>query len=188
MRVLIMGGVSRLGQMFIQEANIRQVTCQTYDDDVIGNVDAVDKMVRDADIILSFRGGSFHSLSQNIQIMSMASRYNKKFMLVSSFGCGSSWNRLSNKAKDLFGEKIKYKTLSETWLKLSDLPWMIIRPVGLTDIISNEETIVTSDNNFTYGYINRGCLVKVLIKIINSEWNERGVLYAYTKKEHDTNQ
>lgn len=182
MRVLIMGGVSRLGQMFIQEAKNRQVTCLTYDDDVVGNIVAVDKMVQGVDIILSFRGGSFYSLSQNIQIMSIASKYYKNFMLVTSFGCGSSWKCLSNEAKDLFGEKIKYKTLSETWLKLSNLSWMIIRPVGLTDVISNEDTIVTTDNNLPCGYINRRSLAKLIINIINSEWNKKGVLYAYAKR------
>jgi hypothetical protein len=183
MRILVTGSITRLGKEFIRQANSSEILCATDNNGIDDNLDSLHEVLKSAEVIVSFRGGSQASLIQNILLMELANKYEKKFMLVTSVGCGDSWHRLSKQAKETFGDKIKYKSMSETWLKLSDLNWLIIRPTGLSDTINNERVIVTTNKTLPYGYLNRADLAKTLVTIIKSEWKERETLYVYTEKK-----
>lgn len=57
----------------------------------------------------------------------------KRFVLVTSLGCGDSWKYLSDRSKAGFGGVVREKSLAEAWLQTSDLDYTIIRPGGLKD-------------------------------------------------------
>lgn len=57
----------------------------------------------------------------------------KRFVLVTSLGCGDSWKYLSDCSKAGFGGVVREKSLAEAWLQTSDLDYTIIRPGGLKD-------------------------------------------------------
>lgn len=182
MQVMIMGSITELGKAFMHQAALEDVSYQKFDDIIEEHLDTVKDMVRGTDLVISFRGGSLQSLNQNIQLIELAEMYSKKLLLITSFGCGDSWCYLSEKAKNLFGVTLKYKSMSETWLMLSKVNWKIIRPVGLTNNNIEGNTSITTDKSLPHGYINRECLAKIIIKIIQSNWDNMETLYAYTEK------
>ncbi len=56
-----------------------------------------------------------------------------RLLLVTSIGCGESWKTLSARAKSLFGQSVRHKSLAESYLQTSTLHFTIVRPGGLTD-------------------------------------------------------
>ncbi|CDG20963.1 conserved protein of unknown function [Xenorhabdus poinarii G6] len=56
-----------------------------------------------------------------------------RLLLVTSIGCGESWKTLSARAKSLFGQSVRHKSLAESYLQTSTLDFTIVRPGGLTD-------------------------------------------------------
>ncbi|PMN51445.1 flavin reductase [Vibrio lentus] len=56
-----------------------------------------------------------------------------RFLLVTSLGCGDSWQYLSERSKRGFGAAVREKTLAEAWLTSSALDYTILRPGGLLD-------------------------------------------------------
>ncbi len=57
----------------------------------------------------------------------------KRFLLVTSLGCGDSWQYLSERSKQGFGSAAREKSLAESWLQTSSLDYTILRPGGLKD-------------------------------------------------------
>lgn len=57
----------------------------------------------------------------------------KRFVLVTSLGCGDSWQYLSERSKKGFGAAVREKSLAEAWLMSSSLEYTILRPGGLLD-------------------------------------------------------
>ncbi|MBD2781212.1 SDR family oxidoreductase [Xenorhabdus szentirmaii] len=56
-----------------------------------------------------------------------------RLLLVTSIGCGENWKTLSPRAKSLFGQSVRHKSLAESYLQTSTLNFTIIRPGGLTE-------------------------------------------------------
>ncbi|AFJ02640.1 Flavin reductase [Methylophaga frappieri] len=56
-----------------------------------------------------------------------------RFLLVTSLGCGDSWQYLSERSKQGFGAAVREKSLAESWLQTSLLDYTILRPGGLKD-------------------------------------------------------
>lgn len=56
-----------------------------------------------------------------------------RFILITSLGCGDSWQYLSEAAKRGFGGAVREKSLAESWLQTSTLDFTIVRPAGLKD-------------------------------------------------------
>lgn len=52
-------------------------------------------------------------------------------VLVTSLGCGDSWQYLSLRARTVFGQAVREKSLAESWLQTSSLDYVIVRPGGL---------------------------------------------------------
>ncbi|ANW26994.1 flavin reductase [Vibrio coralliilyticus] len=57
----------------------------------------------------------------------------RRFLLVTSLGCGDSWQYLSERSKQGFGAAVREKSLAEAWLASSQLDYTILRPGGLKD-------------------------------------------------------
>ena len=57
----------------------------------------------------------------------------KRLLLVTSLGCGDSWQYLPQRARAAFGHEVRLKSLAESWLQTSSLAWTILRPAGLQD-------------------------------------------------------
>lgn len=56
-----------------------------------------------------------------------------RLLLVTSLGCGDSWQYLPERARAAFGHEVRLKSLAESWLQTSPLAWTILRPAGLQD-------------------------------------------------------
>ncbi|MNE46416.1 hypothetical protein D3C80_1407530 [compost metagenome] len=56
-----------------------------------------------------------------------------RLLLVTSLGCGDSWQYLPERARAAFGHEVRLKSLAESWLQTSTLGWTILRPAGLQD-------------------------------------------------------
>ncbi|MFA0070971.1 SDR family oxidoreductase [Vibrio breoganii] len=56
-----------------------------------------------------------------------------RFVLVTSLGCGDSWQYLSERSRKGFGAAVREKSLAEAWLTSSTLDYTILRPGGLLD-------------------------------------------------------
>ncbi|MGL5497106.1 MAG: SDR family oxidoreductase [Aeromonas sobria] len=57
----------------------------------------------------------------------------KRLLLITSLGCGDSWQYLPQRARAAFGHEVRLKSLAESWLQTSPLTWTILRPAGLQD-------------------------------------------------------
>ncbi|MEM8845057.1 MAG: NAD(P)H-binding protein [Pseudomonadota bacterium] len=89
----------------------------------------------------------------------------KRFLMVTSIGCGDTWKYLSEKSKKGFGAAVREKSLAESWLKSSTLDYTILRPGGLFDgeATNNGQLF---QNQETHGLIRRydvALLVKQLL-------------------------
>ncbi|WP_199435797.1 SDR family oxidoreductase [Vibrio owensii] len=101
-------------------------------------VDRVVEQLSQEDIIISTMG-SFRAdipvdyLGHRHLIDAASKASLKRFVLVTSLGCGDSWKYLSDRSKVGFGGVVREKSLAEAWLQTSDLDYTIIRPGGLKD-------------------------------------------------------
>jgi len=78
----------------------------------------------------------------------------KRFLLVTSLGCGESWQYLSERSKTGFGKAVREKSLAESYLQTSNLDFTILRPGGLKDGTATE-TGQLSQNKEVHGFIYR---------------------------------
>ncbi|CBJ81992.1 conserved hypothetical protein [Xenorhabdus bovienii SS-2004] len=85
-------------------------------------------------IVFSTIGGGDADHHGNMSIIDALEQAEvSRMLLVTSIGCGDSWKTLSPRAKSLFGQSIRHKSLAESYLQTSKLDFTIIRPGGLTD-------------------------------------------------------
>lgn len=98
-------------------------------------VDRVVEQLDQEDIIISTMG-SFRAdipvdyLGHRHLIDAACKASLKRFVLVTSLGCGDSWKYLSDRSKAGFGGVVREKSLAEAWLQTSDLDYTIIRLVA----------------------------------------------------------
>lgn len=100
-------------------------------------IDAVKKLPSDTINISTM--GSFRSdhpvdyIGHRYLINALEQSNSKRLLLVTSLGCGDSWQYLSERAKMGFGDAVREKSLAESWLQTSSLDYTILRPGGLKD-------------------------------------------------------
>ena len=87
-------------------------------------------------------------------IDALESRGISRFLLMTSLGCGESWQYLSDGAKAAFGAAVREKSLAEAWLKSSKLDFTIVRPGGLKDGAATGQAQLSQDTE-VHGLINR---------------------------------
>ncbi|CDL79779.1 SDR family oxidoreductase [Xenorhabdus cabanillasii] len=85
-------------------------------------------------IVFSTIGGGNSDHYGNIAIIDALEKAQiSRMLLVTSIGCGDSWHTLSPRAKSLFGQSVRLKSLAESYLQTSTLDFTIVRPGGLTN-------------------------------------------------------
>lgn len=113
--------------------------------------------------IVSTLGGPLANYHAQITIVNQAEKAGiSRMILVTSLGCGDSWNTLSDRAKQAFGFSVREKTLAEQWLQTSQLNYCILRPGGLCDgeLTHQAECYF---NQEVHGYINRSDLALTIL-------------------------
>lgn len=84
-----------------------------------------------AGTVISTMGGSQDYLAHKTVINCAEKTGISRMVLVTSLGCGDSWQFLSPRARAAFGLAVREKSLAESWLQTSGLDFAIIRPGGL---------------------------------------------------------
>lgn len=92
----------------------------------------------------------------------------KRFVFMTSMGCGDQYEQISEQAKQFLGEALRAKTEAENVLKNTTLPWSIIRPCGLNQeaptgqyrILRAKEPIKSA------GYLSRKDVAKASLEIM----------------------
>lgn len=84
-------------------------------------------------LVISTMGGAQEYHAQSTVIDEAEKAGIRRMILVTSLGCGDSWQYLSPRARSAFGLAVRKKTLAESWLQTSTLDYAIIRPGGLLD-------------------------------------------------------
>jgi len=92
----------------------------------------------------------------------------KRFLMVTSLGCGDSWATLPERAKAAFGQAVREKSLAESWLQSSQLEYTILRPGGLKDgEISQSGKL--SQGKEVHGLITRSEVARLTLKLLTDE-------------------
>nr|WP_314266638.1 NAD(P)H-binding protein [uncultured Moellerella sp.] len=81
--------------------------------------------------VISTMGGSQDYLAHRTVIACVEKSALSRMILVTSLGCGDSWQYLSPRARAAFGQAVREKSLAESWLQTSQLDFTILRPGGL---------------------------------------------------------
>ncbi|MCC8374798.1 MULTISPECIES: NAD(P)-binding oxidoreductase [Photorhabdus] len=101
------------------------------------NAEDVEKTVQHVSseaIVFSTIGGIDSDLFGNMTIIDAIEKTGiTRMLLVTSIGCSEGWKTLSPRAKSLFGQSVRLKSMAESYLQTSSLNYTIIRPGGLTD-------------------------------------------------------
>ncbi|PKF79683.1 flavin reductase [Vibrio sp. vnigr-6D03] len=92
----------------------------------------------------------------------------KRFLLVTSLGCGDSWQYLSERSKQGFGAAVREKSLAESWLQSSNVPFTILRPGGLKDGEITEKGEL-SQNDEVHGLIHRSEVARLAQKLLTDD-------------------
>lgn len=103
-----------------------------------------------------------------------------RFLLVTSLGCGDSWQYLSDRAKQVFGNSVREKSLAESWLQTSSLDYTILRPGGLKDGEPNQQGEL-SQHQEVHGSINRGEVARLVHQLFDNA-ESVGQIYACVEK------
>ncbi len=90
----------------------------------------------------------------------------QRFLLVTSLGCGDSWQYLSERARKGFGGAVREKSLAETWLQSSGLDFTILRPGGLKngEVTNNGEL---SQHVEVHGVITRSEVARLVHQLLD---------------------
>ncbi len=90
----------------------------------------------------------------------------KRLLLVTSLGCGDSWQYLPQRARAAFGHEVRLKSLAESWLQTSALEWTILRPAGLQDGEATGQAVL-SQGEEVHGLVRRAdvaaCGLRLLV-------------------------
>lgn len=92
----------------------------------------------------------------------------RRFVLVTSLGCGDSWQYLSDRAKAGFGGAVREKSLAEAWLSSSSLDYTILRPGGLKDGDVTEQGELSQQIE-VHGAIHRSEVARILHQLITND-------------------
>ncbi|MGR5501533.1 SDR family NAD(P)-dependent oxidoreductase [Vibrio sp. DNB22_10_4] len=111
------------------------IACDATEFDAVNS--AVSELPKDA-VVLSTMG-SFRSdkpvdyIGHRYLVDALEKHGIDRFLMVTSLGCGDSWQYLSERARAGFGAAVREKSLAEAWLASSSLDYTILRPGGLKD-------------------------------------------------------
>lgn len=96
----------------------------------------------------------------------------KKFVLMTSIGCGGSWDYQTEGMLNFLGPFLREKNKAEEYLQKSGLDWIILRPGGLSKPDNVMEPLPPSGNGIMLetealrGAIGRGDVVDMLVELV----------------------
>lgn len=99
-----------------------------------------------------------------------------RLLLVTSQGCGDSWQYLPERAREAFGHEVRLKSLAESWLQTSSLEWTIVRPAGLQDGEATGKAVL-SQGQEVHGLVRRADVAEQGLRLLGEE-GARGQIYA----------
>lgn len=106
----------------------------------------------------------------------------ERFVLVTSMGCGEQFAGLNGNVKKFLGEALLAKTEAEDYLRLSGLPWTIVRPGGLNNKPATGSFCLLDvpDRNLQ-GYVSREDVAAAVLAILD----DAAYLYRATSVQSD---
>lgn len=99
-----------------------------------------------------------------------------RLLLVTSLGCGDSWQYLPERARAAFGHEVRLKSLAESWLQTSSLEWTILRPAGLQDGEATGKA-VPSQGQEVHGLVRRADVAEQGLRLLTDQ-QALGQIYA----------
>lgn len=100
----------------------------------------------------------------------------KRLLLVTSLGCGDSWQYLPERARTAFGYEVRLKSLAEIWLQTSTLAWTILRPAGLQDGETTGKAVLSQGKEM-HGLVRRADVAACGLRLLTDEATA-GQIYA----------
>ncbi|TCV92974.1 SDR family oxidoreductase [Biostraticola tofi] len=126
--------------------------------------------------IISTLGSAEADYTGNRLIIDTAEQCDLRHMLlVTSIGCGDSWPSLSARARQVFGQAVREKSLAESWLQSSRLNGCILRPGGLRDGAATGQSIRVQGQ--AHGVITREDVADHITQLVDDE-AAYGQIYA----------
>ncbi|WP_028862577.1 NAD(P)H-binding protein [Psychromonas aquimarina] len=151
------------------ELGIKTITCDATNQTQVKT--AVDAIPADAWVVSTM--GNFQAdvyvdyIGHRYLINSLEKRNISRFLMITSLGCGDSWQYLSERSKSGFGAAVREKSLAESWLQSSRLDFTILRPGGLKDGSATGKGKL-SQNVEEHGLINRSEVARLTHQLLNS--------------------
>ena len=99
-----------------------------------------------------------------------------RLLLVTSLGCGDSWQYLPERARAAFGHEVRLTSLAESWLQTSTLGWTILRPAGLQDGEATGQAVL-SQGKEVHGLVRRADVAAHGLRLLTDE-AALGQIYA----------
>ena len=91
-----------------------------------------------------------------------------RLLLVTSLGCGDSWQYLPQRARSAFGHEVRLKSLAESWLQTSALEWTILRPAGLQDGEATGQAVL-SQGEEVHGLVRRADVAACGLRLLGDK-------------------
>ena len=140
---------------------IRVVTGDACDDDAVTR--ACELAGKDATIISTI-GGSEDYLAHRTLIDAAERAGLSRMIMVTSLGCGDTWQYQSERARVAFGHAVREKTLAEAWLQTSQLDYAIVRPGGLLNgEVSGQAQCFQHQE--VHGFVNRKDVAQTIARL-----------------------
>lgn len=125
-------------------------------------------------VVFTTIGGAQADFYGNYNIIRKAEQYQiARLLFVTSIGCGDSWSTLSPRAKSLFGQSVRQKSMAESYLQSSEISYTIIRPGGLMSVPATQNAKLLS--NEAHGVISREDVAIVLAKLVDDKNSYRQI-------------
>jgi len=101
----------------------------------------------------------------NVIAAAVAGGITRRFVLVTSIGCGEMAPFRSERAIAAFGAAVDAKTKAEACLRKSNLNWTIVRPGGLVSEPATSKALLSDDPEM-HGFIHREDVALLTLRIL----------------------
>ncbi|WBA58721.1 NAD(P)H-binding protein [Providencia stuartii] len=119
-------------------------------------------------IIFTTIGGGQADFYGNYNIIRKAEQSQiSRLLLVTSIGCGDSWSTLSPRAKSLFGQSVRQKTMAESYLQTSEINYTILRPGGLMNTAATYNAKLVKGE--AHGVVSREDVAMLLANLVDDK-------------------
>lgn len=101
-----------------------------------------------------------------------------KLLLVTSWGCGDTWQWLSPRFREIIGGAVRLKSLAETWVMSSSLDYRILRPVGLIDGEATGAALLTQSTE-VHGLVRRADVARLGLQLVGDSSAKAGIFACH---------